>query len=230
MPTAALGPLRVSIVVLCLTAQPMLARAGDPANPCDSAALQAASEHGVPPQVMLAITRVETGRQQDGQLQPWPWAINQGGEGHWFATEDEAIGFVESEMQAGATNIDIGCFQLNLRWHGKGFSDLTEMFDPRANARYAATFLTALKADKGNWVDAVAAYHSTTPDLAAPYVQKVESVLADMAGSAADLPTEVAAEPPRPNRFPLLQPGRRGAMASLVPAAAGNGPLLFAAP
>ncbi|MEY8882549.1 hypothetical protein [Donghicola sp. XS_ASV15] len=48
-------------------------------------------------------------------------------------------------MAGGTTSIDVGCMQVNYRWHGEGFSSLEDMFDPAANTAYAAEFLTRLK-------------------------------------------------------------------------------------
>ena len=72
-------------------------------------------------------------------------------------------------------NIDVGCFQINLRSHPAAFSDLEQAFDPVANAQYAAKFLASLHARLGNWQDAVAAYHSATPERGIPYQQAVYS-------------------------------------------------------
>lgn len=191
---------------------------------CDQAARTAAERYGVPPQIMLAITRVETGTDHAGKVQPWPWTVNLRGEGHWFPDLASALAFATPEMTAGTTNMDIGCFQLNLRWHAHAFRSLDEMFDPEANARYAAAFLTDLHAETGNWVDAVAAYHSRTPEHAAAYVTKIETVLTGLEPIAPSLADGPAA--PRENRFPLLLPGSGGALASLVPASGGRGPLI----
>lgn len=202
------------------------------ANPCDGAALRAAAEQDIPPQIMRAITRVETGQSRDGTWQPWPWTINQQGDGRWFDTREEAIAFADAAIRDGVTNMDIGCFQLNLRWHAENFGSLEEMFDPEANAAYAARFLNQNYAESGNWVDAVAAYHSATPELAAAYVEKVEAVLLALGPEPEGeflAPTVVSALP-RVNRFPLLQPGAAAAMASLVPAIQDAQPLFAVAP
>lgn len=190
---------------------------------CDKAALAAAAAHGVPPQLMLAIARVETGRKIGDDIAPWPWTVNQAGIGHWFETPADAVDFVQQAIDAGQTNLDIGCFQLNLRWHAEGFSNLQTMFAPDANANYAAQFLDRLYAQKGNWVDAAAAYHSATPEHAQAYVEKVEAVLAALAPLPESLPVPVLA-----NRFPLLQAGGAGAIGSLVPQVAGGQPLIAA--
>lgn len=196
---------------------------------CDTAALRAAEEYGIPANVMLAITRVETGRKVDGHFQPWPWAVNQAGASHWFDTAQEAQDFVETAISSGFSNIDIGCFQLNLRWHGEAFSSVADMFDPERNANYAAQFLLDNHQRRGNWVDAVAAYHSATPKHAQAYILKVENILGDLAIKA-PVTEDRADQPAKNNRFPLLKPGTTGAMASLVPAGSGVGSLFATAP
>lgn len=203
------------------------ARGADPASLCDLAAQTAAAESSVPVDVLMAITRVETGRKTDGTLRPWPWAVNLAGEGFWFADAAEAIAFADAQLAAGQENFDVGCFQINLHWHGAEFASLDDVFDPHANASYAAKFLTDLYNSEGSWPAAVAAYHSRTPEKAADYLQKVELVLANL-GPANPSPT-VEAEPARQNRFPLLQAGSTTTGASLVPLNQGAVPL-FGAP
>lgn len=203
---------------------------------CDAAALQAADIHGIPPQIMLAITRVETGREDGGALRPWPWAVNAAGQSHWFASYPEALAFVQDAATAGQSNLDIGCFQLNLHWHGAAFPSLEVMFDPTQNADYAAQFLLKNHVETGNWVDAVARYHSRTPEHATAYIEKVERVLAMMqadgppAGQFVPAPEGVEAPTTRNNSYPLLQPGARAGLASIVPTAAALPPLFAATP
>lgn len=193
------------------------AQGQDPASLCDQAAILAAENSDVPVEILLAVTRVETGRTSTGQLRPWRWTVNLDGKGYWFDDLDQAMAFADQQLGAGVENFDVGCFQINLRWHGAEFSTLADVFDPQTNAAYAAQFLSDLYASEGDWKQAVAAYHSRTPDLAAAYVQKVQDVLAQLQTSGPDLtPTPIAA-PARPNRFPLLQGGAMAGGGSLVP-------------
>ena len=141
------------------------------ANLCDASAHLAAQETRVPVEVLLTITRVETGR-HDRQNDPWPWTVNHAGNGTWFPTEDAARKYVFSRVKNGESNLDIGCFQINYRWHADGFRDLDAMFDPDLNALYAAKFLATLHAEFGDWTEAVGAYHSRTPQLADRYKDK----------------------------------------------------------
>ena len=129
----------------------------DPAAMCDQAALQVARESDVPLDVLKAITRTETGRGTTEGMQPWPWTVNMEGRGVWFDTAQQAQGYVFRHFRDGARSFDVGCFQINYRWHGHAFGSIEEMFDPLANARYAARFLTDLHEEHGNWTAAVGA-------------------------------------------------------------------------
>jgi hypothetical protein len=222
---------RCRAVWLCLGAclatgvSPALARtAGDVALQCDVAAEQAARSTGVPAAVLMAIARVETGRTVGGVLAPWPWTVNEGGDGAWFDTADQALSHVKDAMASGGTNIDIGCFQVNLRWHGGAFSSLDDMFDPFRNALYAAQFLQNLFAEFGTWDGAVGAYHSRKSDAAYGYLKKVADVL-DLPSASASVPNRVA-EIARDNRYPLLQGGGGGNGSLFSATAPGAQPLL----
>ena len=194
--------------------------AADPSDQCDRAAAQAAQASGVPIDILLAITRVETGR-GSAMPRPWPWTINADGVGNWYANKDEAISAAASHETDGTGTFDVGCFQLNIKWHGQGFATLDDMFDPAQNAAYAALFLAGLYQETGDWAAAVSAYHSRTPDLAEAYLAKVKAVLNDP-----DIPETVSAPPQRENLFPLLQAGDQGSAGSIVPLQNARNPII----
>ncbi|WP_431297586.1 transglycosylase SLT domain-containing protein [Tabrizicola sp. BL-A-41-H6] len=201
--------------VLGLTTVKQAGAATDQAVLCQEAAAEAARETGVPRDVLLAIALVETGRSDGSGQRPWPWAVNLGGEGRWLASKAEAAEYAQAAVSSGATNVDIGCFQLNYRWHAENFASLDEMLDPWANARYAADYLSRLYVEAGNWSDAAAAYHSRTPEHAARYQAKFEQTLASL--DTGLLPPPLAAPTRRENLFPLLVQGTAGGRGSLVP-------------
>nr|WP_282120974.1 lytic transglycosylase domain-containing protein [Ruegeria atlantica] len=189
------------------------------ARTCDRAAQRAAQSEGVPMDVMRAIARVETGRTADGALQPWPWTINVEGKGIWFTSEFEAKSYVFEIFKAGKRSFDIGCFQINYRWHGKAFRSIDAMFDPDENATYAARFLKDLYTELGSWNAAAGAYHSRTPALANAYVARFQTVLAQLDQQTPNAfatrdPFTVAADPLIPLR---AEPTNTGAMGSLAP-------------
>ncbi|MBL8561989.1 MAG: transglycosylase SLT domain-containing protein [Gemmobacter sp.] len=208
-----------------------------PAALCDQAAQIAAQETGVPLAVLQALTRAETGRGGGAQLEPWPWAVNQAGQGHWFDSAAEAEQFVEAQLEFGYSNLDVGCFQLNHRWHSKGFSSLAAMFQPQENAIYAARYIAEKYQETGDWVLAAGAYHSGTVEHAEKYAARFEQILADL-GDGLPVPegvirlAELTEDPaPRINRFPLLMAGNQaGARGSLVPLTAGVGSLFAQVP
>lgn len=194
-------------------------------NVCDSAAHDASSKTNVPLSVLLAITRTETGRNQNGRLTPWPWTVNMEGKGSWFSNQDAALSYVFGQYKRGARSFDVGCFQINYRWHGHAFSSIQAMFDPQENARYAAEFLARLFKETGSWKDAAAAYHSRTPELAERYKKRFEKIhIALVEGQAKNISKVASTQMSRPssspklNHFPLLQKSRQEvALGSLVP-------------
>jgi hypothetical protein len=197
-------------LALVVHAGPSRAGPQDPAAQCEAAAVQASEESGVPLRILQAIDVVESGRKSAGRLRPWPWTVNLHGEGHWFSTQHEARDFLKGAQGEGARSFDVGCFQLNHRWHGAAFPSAEAMFDPLENARYAARFLARLRAREGDWGAAVAAYHSATPDKAEAYRARFDTAYAALAQTPA-----APAPALRDNRFPLLH--GRGSGASLVP-------------
>lgn len=217
-PKFGLGAVATAVAIIFL-AKAQAAASGiaqDTPALCTSAARAAADKTGVPLPVLLAITLSETGRATENGLQPWPWAINQAGKGHWFSSPDEVAQFVEAQLDLGLRNFDVGCFQVNHRWHSKGFTSTADMVDPTSNALYAARFLADLHAEHGDWSLAAAAYHSRTPEFADKYRARFETILANLTDPPQTVDTGTPPSP-RLNRFPLLQAGLRGTSASLVP-------------
>jgi len=186
---------------------------------CDSAAAVASDTYGVPLTVLRAIARTETGRSRNGKFDPWPWTVNMEGKGKWFRTRIEAQTYVDQHFDQGARSFDVGCFQINYRWHGQAFSSVEAMFDPIQNAKYAARFLRKLHAELGSWEGAVGAYHSRTPKYANRYIARFRTIMAALDDTVPQ-PIETVFEDtiPHRNSYPLLvrnsQPSRLG---SLVP-------------
>lgn len=212
----------------------------NPSLLCEYAAQEAARQEGVPLSVLTAISLNETGRKSEGTFRAWPWTVNMEGAGHWFDTPQEALAFAMREYDRGARSFDVGCFQINYKWHGENFSSIEEMFDPMANARYAARYLRDLYAEKGSWEGAAGAYHSRTPEFADRYAARFSRFRNDLLdASGEEIPTIPdivlaayggnAAEP-RVNTYPLLQAGGGASLGSLVPVSNGAGVMLFGAP
>ena len=212
---------RIGQFAVIALARATIAAAGQ-ADLCLDAARTAAAATDVPVEVLVAITLTETGRTRDGVLAPWPWTINDSGDGSWFAGRDQAIAAAEAALAAGRTSFDTGCFQINYRWHAEAFPSLAAMFDPTSNALHAARFLSQLHAESGDWSQAAGAYHSRTPAHALRYRARFDAILAELT-SREGPPSPRLAAADSANGFPFLRPreGRR-APGSLVPLDAGG--------
>lgn len=147
------------------------------ADICEQVAQQASAETGVPAEILAALTLTETGRRRDGEVRPWAWSVNAEGAGTWFDDPAAALRFAQDRVAQGRTNVDIGCFQINFRWHGENFASVGEMFDPLANARYAARFVANLHAEMGDWRTAAGAFHSRRPQDANRYLARFDQLL-----------------------------------------------------
>ena len=142
---------------------------------CEQAGQAAEQSYGLPPGLLLAIGRAESGRWNAAAQRfiPSPWAANIDGTPRWYDTMQAALGDIQTQNADGHHSIDVGCFQINLGWHPDAFASLEQAFDPTANANYAAAFLRTLNARLGSWPAAVAAYHSANPQLGNPYKDRV---------------------------------------------------------
>ncbi len=186
------GFLLLLFTVFCAPAARQ-AHASDLGAACRAAIATAERERAIPAGLLQAIGRVESGRRDPttGQLAPWPWTINAEGRGMFFPNREAAIAEVRQLQARGVRVIDVGCMQVNLHFHPNAFPSLEQAFDPLTNARYAAQFLTELRAPTGDWARAAGHYHSQTPDRAEPYRARV---LAAWAGEQGRPPGDPAAE------------------------------------
>lgn len=133
-------------------AQPALAAA----NACESQIAAAAARHGIPAGILYAVGLAETGRK--GSLQPY--ALNIEGRAVFPASKSTAVAEFEQARRQGHTLIDLGCMQINYRYHADAFGSVADMLDPVRNVDYAARFLKTLKGRHETWVMAVARYHA----------------------------------------------------------------------
>jgi hypothetical protein len=173
----------ILVFVLGLMGRAVIAHATDAiplpdTNACLPGIMAAEREFGLPPKLLHTIGIVESGRTDPatGRVTPWPWTIDVAGTGHMYASKAAAIAAVRDLQSSGIVSIDVGCMQINLMHHPDAFASLDEAFDPSANTRYGARFLSALYRETGNWPQAAAAYHSRTPDIAASYEMRVMSL------------------------------------------------------
>lgn len=137
---------------------------------------------GLPDNLLTAISHVESGRYDSVReaKTAWPWTVMAEGRGRYFRTKAEAIADVRRLQARGIRNVDVGCMQINLFYHGDAFPDLETAFDPASNVAYAVKFLQDLKRETGAWTTAMTRYHSATPEYARRYKGKIEAELASL--------------------------------------------------
>jgi len=147
----------------------------DPWQLCPAAIAAQEKAQSIPKHLLSAIALAESARNHPtlGKRMPWPWTVMAEGQGRYLPTKAAAIAEVRGLQARGIRNIDVGCMQVNLYYHGDEFYSLENAFDPNANVSYAGQFLRELYADAGSWTEAAGFYHSATPDLRIPYRDRV---------------------------------------------------------
>lgn len=125
-------------------------------GPCEYEMARAARRHGVPLGVLYAVGLSETGRK--GVLNPY--ALNIDGKTALASDLKNAVALFSEAKGKGAKLVDLGCMQINHRYHGDKFPSVEAMFDPARNVDYAARFLKELRVREGNWTMAAARYNA----------------------------------------------------------------------
>jgi hypothetical protein len=214
--------LALGVIALALTLAPAAAHQG---QLCIGAIRAAEQRFELPAGLLMAVALTETGRRVGDVLTPWPWAINAVGKGAWLEHRRAAIERARALQASGVESIDVGCMQVNLKWHAAAFDSLESAFDPGTNVAYAARHLKELRARSGNWLEAAGHYHSADPAQARLYLARLNrnwrAVLDGLDGTRMLLP-------PAPGQIALAfgwAPGGFGPLVDLT-AAAREAPLL----
>jgi len=171
-------PGRAGLALLAAIAASAVApAAAKPANPPDCRDVAAAAErrHDIPLRLLAAISLAETGRWDRARRAPiaWPWTVFAEGRGRFLPDKASAVAEVQALQARGVRNIDVGCMQVNLKYHPEAFASLEEALEPASNVAFAAGFLSRLRQNHRSWSVAVARYHSSTRALNRPYRRKV---------------------------------------------------------
>ncbi len=170
------------LILISLTLCSMSAFAADreimESKKCSSMFSYFENRYNLPKDILHSISLQETrkphSRHQIGVV--WPWTINVEGKGFHFRTKKDAIRFVKNQLKEGKTSIDIGCMQINLKYHPDAFTSLDQAFSPRRNIAYAAQLLQSHYKRLRSWDKAVGQYHSSTHDRASNYQASVNRI------------------------------------------------------
>ena len=173
--TISLGGRWLAPVALAAFTCAAQAAAGPVDGVCAALASQAEREQGIPPGLVQALALAESGRwhADEGTTRPWPWTVTSGTDSFFLPSKPEALRKVEELRTEGRTNIDVGCMQVNLGYHGHAFASLAEALEPASNVAYAAQFLKQLREETRSWARATARYHSAHPERGQAYREKV---------------------------------------------------------
>ena len=168
-----------AMILLVITGPSALAKSepseGAQAGPCAVAIQFAETARKIPVHLLQAISLTESGRWSDHHdaFIAWPWTVMAEGKGRYLPSKEAALAEVRALQARGITNIDVGCMQVNLYYHGSNFASLEDAFDPIHNVAYATAFLLDLRKRRNSWTKAVQEYHSTNRDRQRHYQSKV---------------------------------------------------------
>ncbi len=142
----------------------------------------------LPSQLLQAIALTESGRWDKGRQAKfaWPWTVTAGGSGKFFDTRKQAIDYVRALQAKGTRNIDVGCMQVNLKYHPNAFANLEQAFNPHVNVAYAGELVQKLRVSTLSWAQAVRHYHSSHPVKGRKYWRKFQSTWFKEARNAAE--------------------------------------------
>ena len=129
----------------------------------------------IPKGLLLGIGKAEAIRKINNKYIIWPWTINHAGKSLFFDNKEQMKNYVFKNLKRKDFNIDVGCMQINIKWHKNNFKKISDMFEVTPNISYAASFLKQLKNKHGSWDKAIKHYHSSDPKKNNPYLIKVKS-------------------------------------------------------
>jgi hypothetical protein len=208
--------LSLALLLAALVAAPAVL-AGD-GELCAAAIRRVEAGTALPAGLLAAVALSESGRRdpEARRAVAWPWTVNNAGDGRYFASKAEAIAHVEALRRKGERNIDVGCLQINLKYHPEAFDSLEEAFTPGSNVAYGADFLTRLYQETGSWARAVERYHTADVPRGQAYRERVydrwqDVRLAEAVGPVAPVAPAAPADasPIEPAAGPAIFPQRR---------------------
>ena len=156
---------------------------------CAVATAKAEKQYQIKPQLLQTIASVESGRWDEklGRRIAWPWTIQADGKGYYYKSKQEAVAAIKALYAQGITNIDVGCMQINMRYHRKAFKSIEDSLDPEQNVAYSAKFLRSLYNRNGhNWQKTAMQYHSINYERGLIYKGRLEKHYAEYINSTAN--------------------------------------------
>ena len=135
---------------------PTTASAQTHAEQCAALINAAEVRYNIPTGLLMAIALTESG----GQNGPDPHAMNIAGMTYIAPNVERMAAVIQRGYNTGQTSIDVGCMQINLKYHAHNFSSPYELLNSRVNVDYGARYLAELANETKSWRDAVMTYHN----------------------------------------------------------------------
>ena len=149
-------------------------------NSCNFLTEKYGKLYNLPSKLLTSIALVESGIKKNNQhFRSWPWTLNVSGKSIYFDTKEEMLNYLKQSLPE-KKSIDVGCMQINTKYHLKNFKDLNQIIEPEENVKYAAIFLSKLFKQYRSWNEAIARYHSSLPKRKEKYLKKVYSFWNDV--------------------------------------------------
>tara|TARA_B100001029_G_C14966949_1_gene397881 strand:- start:70 stop:693 length:624 start_codon:yes stop_codon:yes gene_type:complete len=148
-------------------------------NNCNALTEKYGKKFNLPNKLLTSISLVESGKKVGNKFVSWPWTLNVAGNSKFFESKGDTLDFLK-ENYSKNKNIDIGCMQISLKYHGKEFESLEHILDPESNVEYGAKFLKLLFKRHKTWNEAISRYHSSIPKNKINYLEKVKVFWSDL--------------------------------------------------
>jgi len=143
-------------------------------NICNFYTEKFGKKFNLPNNLLTSISLVESGiKKENKNFSSWPWTLNVEGKPIYFDTKEDVINYLEQNRDK--KSIDVGCMQINTKYHMSNFNSFAQMIEPEENVRYAAIFLAKLFKRHKSWNKAISRYHSSNPNKQRKYLKKVYS-------------------------------------------------------
>lgn len=123
---------------------------------CSQLIANTESRRQIPRGLLMAIAVTESG--MNGI--PNPHAMNIAGKSYHARDLEDMAQVISNNWTRGVRSIDVGCMQINLKYHGDKFSRLTDLLHSPTNVEYGASYLIKLAIDRGSWREGVMDYHN----------------------------------------------------------------------
>ena len=156
IPISSLLAVTATSLLLAGLAQSSPAHAQTQAEACPAMIYAAEQRYGIPAGLLMAVALTESGDANG----PNPHAMNIAGRTYIAPHVEGMAQVIAQNLQAGQNSIDVGCMQINLKFHAHNFRSPYELLNSRTNVDYGARYLTDLAIKTRSWRDAVMSYHN----------------------------------------------------------------------